>query len=421
MNVSEIFIKRPVMTSLVMAAFLFAGLFGYFSLPVNELPNVDFPTIVVSASLPGADAETMASTVATPLETQFSLIAGLDTMSSTNVLGATQITLQFRLDRNIDAAAQDVQSAMAAAARQLPLNLPAPPTMRKVNPAESSIFQITITSPSLPLSTVDEYAETIIVRSISSIDGVANVDIFGQAHPAVRIQLDPDALAVRGIGVDQVAAAVRNANVNLATGQLDGPSRSAIIQTQGQLTKAADYRPQIIAYQQGAPVRIGDVANVIDSVENTRLSGTYNAQAGVTLAVNRQPGANTIAVVNAIKAALPGIRAQLPPSINMDVTLDRSQTIRAAVNDVQTTLLIAALLVVGVIFLFLRTVSATFIPSIALPITIAGTFAGMAAFGFSLDNLSLMALTLCVGFVVDDEADAQRQRDRKSTRLNSSH
>ena len=402
MNVSELFIKRPVMTSLVMAAFLFAGLFGYFALPVNELPNVDFPTIVVNASLPGADAETMASTVATPLETQFSLIAGLDTMSSTNVLGATQITLQFRLDRNIDAAAQDVQSAMAAAARQLPLNLPAPPTMRKVNPAESSIFQITVTSPSLPLSAVDEYAETIIVRSISSIDGVANVDIFGQAHPAVRIQLDPDALAVRGIGVDQVAAAVQNANVNLATGQLDGPSRSAIIQTQGQLTKAADYRPQIIAYQGGAPVRIGDVANVVDGLENTRLSGAYNGQPGVTLAVNRQPGANTIAVVNAIKAALPGIRAQLPPSINMAITLDRSQTIRAAVNDVQMTLLIAAILVVGVIFLFLRTVSATFIPSIALPITIAGTFAGMAAFGFSLDNLSLMALTLCVGFVVDD-------------------
>ncbi len=291
---------------------------------------------------------------------------------------------------------------MAAAARQLPLNLPAPPTMRKVNPAESSIFQITVTSPSLPLSAVDEYAETIIVRSISSIDGVANVDIFGQAHPAVRIQLDPDALAARGIGVDQVADAVRNANVNLATGQLDGPSRSAIIQTQGQLTKAADYRPQIIAYQGGAPVRIGDVANVVDGVENTRLSGTYNGQPGVTLAVNRQPGANTIAVVNAIKAALPGIRAQLPPSINMAITLDRSQTIRAAVNDVQMTLLIAAILVVGVIFLFLRTVSATFIPSIALPITIAGTFAGMAAFGFSLDDLSLMALTLCVGFVVDD-------------------
>jgi HAE1 family hydrophobic/amphiphilic exporter-1 len=381
MNVSELFIKRPVMTSLVMAAFLFAGLFGYISLPVNELPNVDFPTIVVSASLPGADAETMASSVATPLEGQFSLIAGLDSMTSTNVLGATQITLQFRLDRNIDGAAQDVQSALAAATRQLPTNLPAPPTMRKVNPAENSIFQLTLSSPTLPLSAVDEYAETIIVRSISSIDGVANVDIFGQAHPAVRIQVDPDALAVRGIGVDQVTSAVRNANVNLATGQLDGPSRAAIVQTQGQLTKAAEYRPQIIAYQNGAPVRIGDVANVIDSVENPRLSGTYNGVPGVTLAVNRQPGANTIAVVNAIKAALPGIRAQLPPSITMNTTLDRSQSIRAAVSDVQTTLIIAAVLVVGVIFLFLRTVSATFIPSIALPITIAGTFAGMSLIG----------------------------------------
>src|SRR5262245_7067031 len=402
MNFSEVFIRRPVMTILVTVALLFAGLFGYSSLPVNELPNVDFPTIVVNGSLPGADAETMASSVATPLEGQFSLIAGLDTMSSTNVLGATQITLQFRLDRNIDAAAQDVQSALAAAARQLPANMPTPPTMRKVNPAENSIFQVTVSSTTLPLATVDEYAETIIVRSISSIDGVANVEIYGQAHPAVRIQLDPDALAIRGIGVDQVAGAVRNANVNLATGQLDGPSRAAIIQAQGQLTRAAEYRPQIIAYQNGAPVRIGDVANVIDSVENPRLSGMYNGVPGVTIAVNRQPGANTIAVVDAIKAALPGIRAQLPPTIAMSVTLDRSQSIRAAVGDVQMTLLIAAVLVVAVIFLFLRTVSATFIPSIALPITIAGTFAGMAAFGYSLDNLSLMALTLCVGFVVDD-------------------
>jgi HAE1 family hydrophobic/amphiphilic exporter-1 len=402
MNISEVFIRRPVMTILVMLAFLLAGLFGYFSLPVNELPNVDFPTIVVNASLPGADAETMASSVATPLEGQFSLIAGLDSMSSTNVLGATQITLQFRLDRNIDAAAQDVQSALAAAARQLPTNMPTPPTMRKVNPAESSIFQITATSPTLPLSTVDEYAETIIMRSISTIDGVANVEIYGQAHPAVRIQVDPNALAARGIGIDQVAAAVKSANVNLATGQLDGPSRAAIIQTEGQLTKAAQYRPQIIAYRDGAPVRFADIGNVIDSVENPRLSGMYNGTPGVTLGVNRQPGANTIAVVDAIKAALPGIRAQLPPSIVLAVTLDRSRTIRAAVSDVQTTLLIAAVLVVGVIFLFLRTVSATFIPSIALPITVIGTFAGMAAFGYNLDNLSLMALTLCVGFVVDD-------------------
>ncbi len=237
MNISEIFIKRPVMTILVMGALLFAGLFGYSSLPVNELPNVDFPTIVVTGSLPGADAGTMASGVATPLEAQFSLIPGLDTMSSTSVLGTTQITLQFRLDRNIDAAAQDVQSALAAASRQLPTNMPSPPTMRKVNPAESAILQITVTSPTLPLSVVDEYAETIIVRSISTIDGVANVEVYGQAHPAVRIQVDPNALAARGIGIDQVATAVRNSNVNLATGTLDGPARASVIQAEGQLTK----------------------------------------------------------------------------------------------------------------------------------------------------------------------------------------
>ena len=402
MNISEIFIKRPIMTILVMAALLFAGSYGYFSLPVNELPNVDFPTIVVSGSLPGADAATMASGVATPLEAQFSLIPGLDTMSSTSVVGTTQITLQFRLDRNIDAAAQDVQSALSAATRQLPPTMPTPPTMRKVNPAESSILQITVSSPTLPLAVVDEYAETIIVRSISTIDGVANVEIYGQAHPAVRIQVDPNALAARGIGIDQVASAVRNANVNLATGTLDGPSRAAIIQADGQLTNAAAYLSQIIAYHDGAPVRFSDVGKVIDSVENRWLSGLYNGKAGVTLGINRQPGANTIAVVDAIKARLPSIRAQLPPSVTLAVTLDRSQSIRASVHDVQTTLLVAAVLVVGVIFLFLRTVSATFIPAIALPITVIGTFAGMAAFGYSLDNLSLMALTLCVGFVVDD-------------------
>src|SRR4051812_37279635 len=333
MNISEIFIKRPIMTILVMAALLFAGLYGYFSLPVNELPNVDFPTIVVNGSLPGADAATMASGVATPLEAQFSLIPGLDTMSSTSIVGITQITLQFRLDRNIDAAAQDVQSALSAATRQLPPSMPTPPTMRKVNPAESTILQLTVTSPNLPLSVVDEYAETIIVRSVSTIDGVANVEIYGQAKPAVRIQVDPNALAVRGIGIDQVAAAVRNQNVNLATGTLDGPTRSAVIQAEGQLLKAADYLPQIIAYHDGAPVRFSDVANVIDSVENPRLSGRYNGKLGVTLGINRQPGTNTIAVVDAIKRALPGIRTQLPPSINVDVTLDRSQSIRAGVND----------------------------------------------------------------------------------------
>ncbi len=402
MNVSEVFIKRPVMTMLVMAAIMVTGLFGYFSLPVNELPNVDFPTIVVTGSLPGADPGTMSSGVATPLEAQFSLIPGLDSMSSTSVLGSTQITLQFRLDRNIDGAAQDVQSALAAAGRQLPPTMPTPPTMRKVNPAESSILQLTVSSPTLPLSTVDEYAETIIVRSISTIDGVANVEIYGQAHPAIRVQVDPNELAVRGIGIDEVATAVKNANVNLATGTLDGPARSAVIETEGQLMKAADYLKQIIAYRNGAPVRFADVGTVVDGVENRWLSGQYNGKSSVTLGINRQPGANTIAVVDAIKDRLDSIRAQLPPSIAVAITLDRSTSIRASVHDVQTTLIIAAVLVVAVIFLFLRTFSATFIPSIALPLTVVGTFGGMAAFGYSLDNLSLMALTLCVGFVVDD-------------------
>jgi hydrophobe/amphiphile efflux-1 (HAE1) family protein len=402
MNVSEAFIKRPVMTILVMAALLFAGLFGYFSLPVNALPNVDFPTIVVSASLPGADAETMAANVATPLEAQFSLIAGLDSMNSTNVLGGTRITLQFRLDRNIDAASQDVQAALAAAARLLPPTMPSPPTLYKSNPADSSLIQIAVSSPNLPLSQVDEYAETTIIRALSTIDGVANVEIYGQAHPAVRIQVDPYALAARGIGIDQVAAAVKRENVNLATGEVDGPVRASVIKTQGQLTKAADYLPQIVAYHNGAAVRLADIGTVIDGVENPRLSGVYNGKQAVGLGVNRQPGTNAVAIVDAVKAKLPSIRRQLPPSVSLDVTVDRSDSIRSAIHDVQLTLFVAALLVVGVIFLFLRTVSATLIPSIALPITIVGTFAGMAAFGYNLDNLSLMALTLCVGFVVDD-------------------
>jgi hydrophobe/amphiphile efflux-1 (HAE1) family protein len=402
MNISEVFIKRPVMTILITLALLFAGIFGYVVLPEAELPTVDFPTLVVSANLPGADAETMASAVATPLEGQFSLVPGVDSMSSVNVLGNTQITLQFKLDRNIDAAQQDVQGAISEAARQLPNNLPTPPAVRKVNPGEASVLQITVTSLTLPLAQLDEYAETIIVRGLSTIDGVANVDVFGQAHPAVRIQVDPFALAVRGIGIDQVANAVRNANVDLATGELDGRSRAAVIQAQGQLVKASDYLRQIITYRNGAPVRFADVAKVIDGVDNPRLAGLYNGRLGVILGVNRQPGVNTIALIDRVKAVMPRIRAQLPQSINVELTLDRSDSIRAAVHDVQMSLLAATILVVGVIFVFLRNVSATFIPSIALPITIAGTFAGMSLFGYTLDNLSLMALTLCVGFVVDD-------------------
>ena len=402
MHISAVFIKRPVMATLLMAAFVLAGVFGYSSLPVSELPNVDFPTIAVNAGLPGADAETMASSVATPLEKQFSLIAGLDTMSSVNVQGTTQITLQFRLDRNIDAASQDVQAAVSAAARQLPRDMPAPPAIRKLNPSEGSILFLTVSSPTLPLTVVDQYVENLLIGKLSSINGVAQAQIFGQAKPAVRVQVDPNALAVRGIGIDEVATAIQRANVNLATGQLDGTTRSAVIHTEGQLNNAEEYKQQIIAYRNNAPVRFADVANVIDGQENPKLFGAWNGVPAITVAIDRQPGANTIAVVDAIKAELPGLVAQLPPSIKVEATLDRSASIRASVSDVQLTLIISAILVVGVIFVFLRTVSATFIPSIALPITIIGTFAGMAAMGYSLDNLSLMALTLCVGFVVDD-------------------
>jgi len=402
MNVSAAFIKRPVMATLLMAAFLLAGVFGYSNLPVSELPNVDFPTIDVTAALPGADAETMASSVAAPLEKQFSIIAGVDSMTSSSGQGTTRITLQFRLDRNIDAAAQDVQSAISAAARQLPRDMPSPPSMRKSNPAEEGIFYLSVSSDTLPLSVVNQYVDDFLIGKLSSIDGVAQAEVFGQARPAVRIQVDPDALASRGIGIDEVAAAIRNTSVNLATGSLDGPTRAAVIHTEGQLNKAEDYRQQIISYRDNAPVRFADVANVIDGVENPRNYGTYKGVPSVTLELRRQPGANTIAVVDAVKEVLPSLMAQLPPSIKVQTYMDKSNSIRRSINDVQFTLLISAALVVGVIFIFLRTFSATFIPSIALPITIVGTFAGMSAMGYSLDNLSLMALTLCVGFVVDD-------------------
>jgi HAE1 family hydrophobic/amphiphilic exporter-1 len=402
MNISAAFIQRPVMAILAMAAFLLAGVFGYSTLPVSELPNVDFPTIDISASLPGADAETMSSSVATPLEKQFSLISGVDSMTSTSGQGTTRITLQFSLDRNIDAAALDVQTALSAASRLLPRDMPSPPSMRKSNPAEEGIFYLSVSSDTLPLSLVDEYVENVLLGKLSSIDGVAQAEVFGQQKPAVRIQVDPDALAVRGIGIDEVATAIRNTSVNLATGLFDGPTRSAVIHAEGQLNKAAQYSQQIISYRDGAPVRLADVANVVDGVENPRSYGTYNGVPSVTLELHRQPGANTVAVVDAVKEVLPGLIAQLPSSIKVQTYLDRSNSIRNSIRDVQYTLFIAAVLVVAVIFVFLRTVSATFIPSIALPITIVGTFAGMAAMNYSLDNLSLMALTLCVGFVVDD-------------------
>ncbi|HEX5278435.1 MAG TPA: efflux RND transporter permease subunit [Micropepsaceae bacterium] len=402
MNFSAIFIRRPVMATLLMAAFLIAGLFGYSSLPVSELPNVDLPTISVNASLPGTDAQTMASSVATPLEKQFSLISGVDSMTSTNVAGNSSISIQFRLDRNIDAAFLDVQAALSAAARQVPPAMTTPPSIRKTNPADDGIFYLSVSSETLPLYVVDQYAENVLVGKLSSLDGVAQAVIYGQSRPAVRVQVDPAELATRGIGIDEVATAIRNASVNLATGQLDGATRGAVIHADGQLNRAADYAPQIIAYRNGAPVTFADVANVIDSVENPKLFGSWKGVPSITLEIHRQPGANTIAVVDEIKAALPELLKQIPPSIRVQTYMDRSLTIRSSVRDVQITLGIAALLVVLVIFIFLRTPSATFIPAIALPISVIGTFAGMSELGYSLDNLSLMALTLCVGFVVDD-------------------
>tara|TARA_R110000824_G_scaffold390760_2_gene587365 strand:- start:25578 stop:28700 length:3123 start_codon:yes stop_codon:yes gene_type:complete len=402
MNMSETFIRRPVMTTLVMIAFVLFGAFGYTQLPVSELPNVDFPTISVSASLPGASPETMASSVATPLESQFSTIAGIDEMTSTSSLGSTSITLQFKLNRNIDAAAQDVQSAISSALRDLPDDMTSPPRLRKVNPADSAILYLTLSSPTMALSDVNRYAETLLARRLSTVEGVAQVNVYGSQKYAVRIQLDPDALAARGLGINEVTAAARATNVNNPTGTLSSPTRTTVIRAEGQLTDADAFRRQIIAWRDGAPVRFGDIGTVRDSVENNKAASWTNGERGVMLAIQRQPGANTIEVVDAVKEILPGFSKQLPASMTLAIHYDRSQSIRASVHDVQLTLVIAAALVIMVIFLFLRSLSATIIPSLALPISVIGTFGGMALMGYSLDNLSLMALTLSVGFVVDD-------------------
>jgi HAE1 family hydrophobic/amphiphilic exporter-1 len=402
MSISRTFIERPVMTTLVMAAMIIFGLFGYSSLPVSDLPNFDFPTITVTASLPGADPETMASAVAAPLENAFSTINGIDSMTSNSVQGRTQISIQFDLDRNIDSAAQDVQSAISSATRRLPRDMPSPPTFRKQNPADAPILFIALSSTTLEPSKLDEYAETLLARQISTVEGVAQVQVAGSKKYAVRIQADPSALAARSIGFDTLSNAVANANVNQATGALNGGTRSAIIHADGQLDNAAEFSRQIITYRGGAPVRIGDVAKVEDSVENLNSNAWYRGNPAVTLYVSRQPGSNTIATIDAIKAVIPQFLQTLPPTVHLAIIYDRSVTIKAAVDDVQITLLIAAGLVVLVIFAFLRRVSATLIPSLALPIAVIGTFAGMSLMGFNLDNLSLMALTLSVGFVVDD-------------------
>jgi HAE1 family hydrophobic/amphiphilic exporter-1 len=401
MNLPQLCIHRPVMTTLLMAGLLLFGVMAYRALPVSELPNVEFPTIRVNANLAGADPETMASAVATPLENQFSTIAGLASMTSSSALGRTTIILQFALDKDIDAAAQDVQAAIASAQRRLPTGID-PPSFRKVNPAAASIFYMALSSQTLPLPLVNEYAETILAQRISTISGVAQVQVFGSQKYAVRVQVDPDLLAAKGIGIDEVAREVNRANVNQPTGSLDGEHRTMTIRATGQLMDAPAYRSQIITYRNGAPVRLEQVGRVIDSVENNKVAGWFNNTRAVILAVQRQPGTNTIEVVDSIRTVLPAFEAQLPAAINLDILYDRSQSIRESIDDVQFTLVLAAALVVMVIFVFLRNLSATLIPSLALPLSVIGTFGVMYLFGFSLDNLSLMALTLSVGFVVDD-------------------
>jgi hydrophobic/amphiphilic exporter-1 (mainly G- bacteria), HAE1 family len=406
MSFSALFIRRPVMTSLVMLAVMIFGVFAYQLLPVNDLPNIDFPTIQVRANLPGASPETMASAVATPLERELSTVAGIDALSSTNGEGSTIITIQFALERDIDAAAQDVQTAISQAARRLPRDMPNPPSVRKVNPAASSILYLALTSPTLPLSEVNEFADTVIAPRISMISGVAQVNVYGSQKYAVRVGLDPQQLASRGIGLEEVEQALKGWNVNLPTGGLEGESQSYTIQVGGQLYNAAQFSQLVVAYRDGAPVRLQDIAQVSDSVENDKVAAWFNIKGSTTrsiiLAIQRQPGTNTIEVVNNIRAQLPSFRQQLPGAVELNVMYDRSRSIRESVAEVKFTLILTICLVILVIFLFLRNLSATIIPSLALPLSIVGTFAAMYLLDFSVNNITLMALTLSVGFVVDD-------------------
>ncbi|MGA3265178.1 MAG: efflux RND transporter permease subunit, partial [Terracidiphilus sp.] len=378
------------------------GIIAYRELPVSDLPNVDYPTIQVSAALPGASPETMASAVATVLEREFSTIAGLESMSSMSTQGGTQITLQFSLNRNIDAASQDVQAAIARSQGRLPADMPAPPSYQKVNPADQPVLYMAVHSDTLASSTVDDYADTLMAQRISMITGVAQVQLYGAQKYAVRVQLDPQALATRGIGIDEVTDAIKNANVNLPTGTLFGTHKSFVVQANGQLQNAAAYRPLIIAYRNGAPVRLEALGQVTDSVQNNKVVTWYNGVNSMVLAIQRQPGTNTIEVVDNIQRLLPTFRKEIPQSIHLDTLYDASISIRDSVGDVKSTLYLTLCLVVLVIFLFLRNVSATIIPSLALPMSIVGTFAVMYLFGYTVDNLSLMALVLAVGFVVDD-------------------
>ena len=402
MQLSMLSIRRPVMTCLLMAFFTLFGILAYRALPVSELPQIDFPTINVTASLPGAPPETMASAVATPLEGQLATISGIDNISSSSSQGITRITLQFDLDRNIDAAALDVQSALSSAQRKLPQNMTSSPSMRKSNPADAPVFLIALHSDSLPISTVTEYAESKLAQSLSMLPGVAQVSVYGSKPYAVRIQADPDKLTAHNLGLDELATAVADNNVNQPLGDLDGEFRSLSLKSNGQLKNAAAYRKLVVAYRNGAPLYLSSIANVLDSEENTRVASWFIDKPGIILAVQRQAGANTISTVDAVRQALPQFQSILPDSIQMDILYDRSESIRASIHDVQFTLLLSCALVVLVIWLFLRNLSATVIPALAVPLSVLGAVPVMYLLNYSLDNLSLLALTLAVGFVVDD-------------------
>jgi HAE1 family hydrophobic/amphiphilic exporter-1 len=402
MNISAPFIHRPIATALLMVGLLVGGLVSYPLLPVAALPNVNYPTLQITAQLPGADPQTMASSVATPLELQFGQIPGLTQMTSANALGFTQITLQFDLNRQIDGTVSDTLSAINAATPYLPVGMPYPPTIRKVNPADTPILVLGLTSDTLPLTTVDAYAENILLQKISQISGVGLVGIGGQQKPAVRVQLDPQALAARGINLEDVRTALGQANVDLPKGTLNSPRQTYTLNTNDQLLKADDYANLVIAYRNGAPVRIRDVGQAVSAPENDLIAGWYNQKRAVILAIQRQPGANVIDTVNRIKATMPVLEASIPPAVKVNVISDRTETIRASVSDVQFTLMLTVALVVMVIFIFLRNFWATVIPAVTVPLSLVGTFGVLYELGYSLDNLSLMALSIAVGFVVDD-------------------
>jgi len=401
-NLSRLFIERPIMTTLVCLAILLFGFIAFRALPVAALPSVDYPTISVAASVPGASPETMASSVATVLEKQFSTIAGISSMNSTNTLGNTSVTVQFELNRNIDAAAQDIQAGIAAAGGLLPTSMPRPPSYQKVNPAEQPVLYLALDSEAMPLYTVTDYADHLLAERISMVSGVARVFVYGEQKYAVRVQVDPDALAAHNIGIDEVQRAISSSNTNLPTGQIDGPRQAFTIESNGSLLKAADYRPIIVAWRNGSPVRLDEIANVSDGVANEKLAAWYNNVHAIILAIQKQPGTNTVDVVDGIMKLLPEIRKEIPPAVHLNVAFDASESIRDSIHDVEFTLMLTVCIVVMVIFLFLRNISATAIPACAVPFSIIGTFAVMYLLHYSLNNLSLMALTLSVGFVVDD-------------------